>query len=382
MPLPASVTTVAVHGKIVSPNGGTAASGFVRFGMPYPLRAAADDTIIGPVTLVAELDVDGEFTIDLPATDDPDVTPSSWTYDVRVETSAWRERLSVEIPVASAGTGLEFADLVPAITPPTLVSYATAAALIAHAADTTVVHGITDTAALLTDGDLAGYAELTGATFAGDVLVDGARAAVAGDPGTFRQLQLASGVVDPDDVRWSIQADNSAEAGGNAGSTFKIVRYSDLGVALDAPITIDRATGRATVIAQFEVDGANFIVSGTNKGYRFRPLGDRLDCEATGSDWQLSVFSGTNYDGTQRNYLRFESGTQLAHAIGKWIFAETPDDAAVHTIDGTGDGQLGFFGAAGSGQKTVTGSRAGNAALASLLGELEAYGLIVDGTTA
>lgn len=41
---------------------------------------------------------------------------------------------------------------------------------------------------------------------------------------------------------------------------------------------------------------------------------------------------------------------------------------------------LSFFGVATTGQKTVTGSRGANAALASLLTALAAYGLIIDGT--
>lgn len=129
------------------------------------------------------------------------------------------------------------------------------------------------------------------------------------------------------------------------------------------------------------VDDANFSVLGTNKGYRFRPNGSRLDCEATGSDWILSVFSGTNFDGTQRPYLRLEAGTQLSHACGPWIFADNPDSAAVHTLDGSGN-KLGFHGAASVTQQTVTGSRGGNAALASLLTKLATLGLIVDGTSA
>jgi len=49
-------------------------------------------------------------------------------------------------------------------------------------------------------------------------------------------------------------------------------------------------------------------------------------------------------------------------------------------FDGTG---LAFYGAtAGVAQQTPTGSRGGNAALASLLTALAAVGLIVDGTSA
>lgn len=140
-------------------------------------------------------------------------------------------------------------------------------------------------------------------------------------------------------------------------------------------------TGAATFSGAATVSGANFVVSGTGKGYRFRPLGSRLDCEATGSDWMFSVFSGTNFDGNQRTYLRLESGVQLAHACGTWIFTDTADSAAVHTLDGTGN-KLGFHGATSVAKQTVTGSRGGNAALADLLAKLATVGLITDGSSA
>lgn len=43
--------------------------------------------------------------------------------------------------------------------------------------------------------------------------------------------------------RWGIRSDNTAETGGNQGSDFRIVRYNDDGVALDAPVFIKRGTG-------------------------------------------------------------------------------------------------------------------------------------------
>jgi len=149
---------------------------------------------------------------------------------------------------------------------------------------------------------------------------------------------------------------------------------------VDGLVALLAALSGATFTGPVTVDDANFVVLGTNKGYRFRPNGARLDCEATGSDWILSVFSGTNFDGNQRTYLRLESGVTLAHACGTWIFADTADSGAVHTLDGTGN-KLGFHGAASVAQQTVTGSRGGNAALASLITKLATLGLIVDGTT-
>lgn len=137
----------------------------------------------------------------------------------------------------------------------------------------------------------------------------------------------------------------------------------------------------ATFTGVVSVNGANFAVMGTGKGYRFRPLGSRLDLEATGSDLMLNVFSGPAFDGTQHVYLRLEAGVQLAHAIGRWEFSAGSDSAAVHVLDGSAN-VLGFHGAAPVAKQTVSGSRGSGAALADLLTKLAVLGLITDGTTA
>lgn len=51
-------------------------------------------------------------------------------------------------------------------------------------------------------------------------------------------------------------------------------------------------------------------------------------------------------------------------------------------LGGSAGSKIGFYGAAGATQQTVTGSRSGNAALAALLTSLAGTGLIVDGSTA
>ena len=45
-------------------------------------------------------------------------------------------------------------------------------------------------------------------------------------------------------------------------------------------------------------------------------------------------------------------------------------------------GGLGFYGSAGATKPTITGSRGGNAALASFLTQMASLGLLTDGTTA
>jgi hypothetical protein len=47
-------------------------------------------------------------------------------------------------------------------------------------------------------------------------------------------------------LRWRLQVSNEAEAGSNAGSNFRIINFDDAGVAINAPISIARASGSVT----------------------------------------------------------------------------------------------------------------------------------------
>jgi hypothetical protein len=57
--------------------------------------------------------------------------------------------------------------------------------------------------------------------------------------GNLKDLRFLSG-----QLRWVIRADDEAESGSNAGTNFRIIRYSDAGTIIDTPIYINRATGR------------------------------------------------------------------------------------------------------------------------------------------
>lgn len=79
---------------------------------------------------------------------------------------------------------------------------------------------------------------------------------------------------------------------------------------------------------------------------------------------------------------RAETGYKLAWVIGTDRH-HIKDAAGTFThMTFKADGSVGFFGAGGITRPTITGSRGGNAALASLLSQLNLMGLITDGTTA
>jgi hypothetical protein len=125
MAWPAALTVKTLHGKIVAPDfAQTPAVGRVEFHLPFALRDSPDNVIVGPQVVTATL-IAGEFTIDLPATNDPDISPSGWTYKVVVVTNIWKASFYIEIPF-DAVSPLELADIAPAVTPPAVITYALA----------------------------------------------------------------------------------------------------------------------------------------------------------------------------------------------------------------------------------------------------------------
>lgn len=108
-----ALTTITLHGKIVAPVTNAPASGTVTFKILQELRDNLDNTIYSPQTFTAALDVNGEFNIVLPVTDDPNVTPLDWSYWVYVDTSVWTsEVFYIPLP-GSLGPVAEFADILP-----------------------------------------------------------------------------------------------------------------------------------------------------------------------------------------------------------------------------------------------------------------------------
>lgn len=123
MPWPPALTVIPVHIKITATDVlQTPAVGRVLFDIPYPLRDAPDSVILGPITIIATLNASGEATIELPATNDPDITPVGWTYRVTVDTDVWQQTYRASVPYNTVGT-LEFDTMTPAVTPPSLIIY-------------------------------------------------------------------------------------------------------------------------------------------------------------------------------------------------------------------------------------------------------------------
>lgn len=104
-----ALTTVTVHGEFLDLDGLTPAVGTVTFRTLIELRDLVDNIVYPPADFVATLDLNGEFTIVLPATDNPDITPLNWVYQVYINTTTWRDTQYVQLPFAPGVT--EYADL-------------------------------------------------------------------------------------------------------------------------------------------------------------------------------------------------------------------------------------------------------------------------------
>jgi hypothetical protein len=140
MAWPAALTIITVHGRIVATDvAQTPAVGYVRFTTPNVLRDLTDNVILAQEVTQVTLNATGEFTVDLPATNDPDIDPVDWAIKVFVNTDLWREQFFIQLDAAGPDP-IEFSDI-PVATDGTsciggLVSCVTVAMLNASAAAT------------------------------------------------------------------------------------------------------------------------------------------------------------------------------------------------------------------------------------------------------
>lgn len=144
-------------------------------------------------------------------------------------------------------------------------------------------------------------------------------------------------------------------------------------------------TGLATLTGGLNgsttLHNGNLTIDGTTKGYRLRQDGGGLDLEATGADLVVSNWSGVAFNGTQRSYFRMSADAQNMQIAGKVEFVDALYGTAKHVLDGAAN-TIGFFGTAAAAKQTVTGAKGSNAAVASIMAALVAYGLVTDSTTA
>lgn len=120
MSFPASLTTRTVKGRFVTYPDGVAAKGTVRIVLDDYMQGPTDDTVVAPFDFTIPLDVNGEFSVVLPANDDPQWTPSSYRVVITVGNKVIRRIFAV--PYNETGP-IDLADVINVPTPTPGQSY-------------------------------------------------------------------------------------------------------------------------------------------------------------------------------------------------------------------------------------------------------------------
>jgi hypothetical protein len=329
VPLPAGLSTVTVSGTYTHPDG-TPMKGKVLFTPEPAILTSATHGVLLLGTIEAALDEEGVAAATLLATDDPDVTPTGWTYRVQ---ERWYDAPGRSYPLSLplAAPAVDLADVAP-----------TAAAEGEYAIVTGPV-GPTGPQGPIGPQGIVGPAGPQGETGPqgpegpqGETGPQGPQPPL-GAAGAGADVALRS--TDPTTTNARTPTAHAATHGvaGSDPVTLTQAQITGLTAALAAllPLTGGTLTGGLTI------DGANLTVTRADDtgAYRFRVTGGGLDLEIAGLDVIISSWTGADFTGTQRNVMRWEGAGP--HLIGRTQFGTTPFDN-VHDIDsGTGVAALG-----------------------------------------
>lgn len=142
MPAFANLDQVTITGTFITFRG-AAPLGKVTFTPAVTLIDSAANQIVVPQPITVDLDSLGSFAVTLPATDDPDLAPTGWTYAVeeaivaggQLDTRKYLISVPKDTPVnpATGRREIDLADIVPAVPAPAVVTYV----LVAHLSDPT-----------------------------------------------------------------------------------------------------------------------------------------------------------------------------------------------------------------------------------------------------
>jgi hypothetical protein len=188
MPLPANVTTVTVLGTFLTPEGNPS-TGIVTFTPSAWLNNPGANIAIPNSSVSKTLGTAGDFTVLLPVTDDTDLSPENWVYNVSEVIDGVSQNYNILLPGTAAPGGTAFlADLVPAA--PAGPEYYSLASSLSIGTVTTVATGGSATATItgLAPSQVLSLGLPTGATgtvaSAGSGSVGTAAVAPTGDPNT------------------------------------------------------------------------------------------------------------------------------------------------------------------------------------------------------
>ncbi len=119
MALPGNYSTRTVTGTILDLHSGNPAAGLVKFTPQLTNQFINDpgaNTIIAPTPTHVMLDVNGQFSVVLGTTDDPDTNPIGWTYEVEIVTGGTETQRTVYyISLPAGGSPIDLADISPTV---------------------------------------------------------------------------------------------------------------------------------------------------------------------------------------------------------------------------------------------------------------------------
>lgn len=123
MSLPTTLSTTTVQGTYVDLLGNPV-RGSITWSPQTILKEKTQNKIIIPASIVKTFDATGSFSITLPVSNDPDVTPQPFVY-IATENFGGGRTIEISLPVESAGTTINLADLLPAVDPTEALGYVT-----------------------------------------------------------------------------------------------------------------------------------------------------------------------------------------------------------------------------------------------------------------
>jgi hypothetical protein len=260
----------------------------VTFRAQVDLREHSEPLIILRAPIIVNVStVDGTFSIDLPATDDPDVTPTGFVYEVTEhivgpDGAYGRPRFNISVPLATPGGVLDLADVAPTTATTPNFSYVLASAHNTLAARVTELeeggvgggpHADADHADAF-DAIGTATAAVNAHTAASDphaayLLADGTRPLTADlDLDGNKVVSVADGTADQDAV--TVAQLNTAIGGltggthpvtlGDGVSSEFVVSHS-LGTDMPTVVVVDNTDGQYVEVLRTRVDDSNIMLT-------------------------------------------------------------------------------------------------------------------------
>lgn len=124
---------ITLTGRFLSLSDASPMEGTILFTGTSYLYDDEGNEIIVPDTIIATLDGNGEISVELPATDDPDITPQGWYYVVSENFTGIKNRApyGIVVPYDALGGTVDIADLAPVAVPGAVSALARASELAA-----------------------------------------------------------------------------------------------------------------------------------------------------------------------------------------------------------------------------------------------------------